>query len=164
MRLRAEHVETTLELQDWARRLNRFGRYPCDPVRRFAIGVYQIHQATDWRSTGSEYESYAAAVIHIVAACEALDIPLEQSAGNLCITDIEFGGGSDKELLYHISALQAHVVYGTNSASINRKSRFESGAAANSASIILGTLMGRIPIYLRSQALYEAMEIMQGVL
>jgi hypothetical protein len=163
-RLRAEHVSTILELQDWTRRLYRHGRYPCDPVRRYAIGIYQLHQATDWIGSASEDESNAACAIHTVSACEALDIPLEQGIAWENLVDIPFGNGSDRELLYHLSKLQAQIVYATNLPSIRRRSRFARGIASSSEARIVEILLGRIVNNKRPDALYTAMEIMQGEL
>lgn len=163
-RLRAQHVHTLIELLDWSRCLHRYGPHPCEPVRRYAIGVYQLYQAVDWAGTPSEYESNAAACIHIIAATEAFDIPIEQVLCEPLLDDISFGRGSNDVLLYHISKLQAQLVYATNSSTIRRKSRFDKGIAAASAAIIIRILLGRIPYGKRVQAIYEAMEIMVGVL
>lgn len=163
-RLRAEHVTTLVELLDWARRLHRMGPHPCDAVRRYAIGVYQLYQAVDWSGTGSEDESNAAAATHIAASSEALGVCIEQAADWKDLDDIPFGNGGDRLLLYHLSKLQGQVVYATNSSTIQRKSRFDKGIAAASGANILTILLGRIPANKRVQALYEAMEIMVGEL
>lgn len=163
-RLRATYVSEIIDLLDWARCLDRYGPNKCNPVRRLAIGVYQLHQGVDWQGTSSEYESYAAAAIHICASAESFDIPIEEALSCRVVSDIKFGGGSDALLLYNISKFTSQIVYATNSSSIRRKNRFDSRVAANAAAAIVEMLLGKIPPAKREQAIYEAMEIMVGVL
>ena len=163
-RLRATYVAGIIDFLDWARCLDRYGPNKCDPVRRLAIGVYQLHQAIDWQGTSSEYESYAAAAIHIAASAESFDIPIEEALSGGVIADIKFGPTSDTVLLYHLSKFTAQIVYATNPSSIRRKNRFDSRVAASAAASIIEILLGRIPPAKREQAIYEAMEIMVGVL
>lgn len=163
--LKAEHVRTRVEFQDWCRRLHREGPHPCDPMRRFAIGVYQIHQAIDWVGTESEYESYAAAAIHFTAAAESFEIPIEQGvfAAGLVAT-IPFGVGGVRSLLYNLSKSQVQLVYATNSSRFKRKSRFNKVTAVDTFSFLVRDLISMIPPHKRESAIYKAMEIMTGEL
>lgn len=163
--LRAEYVKSMVELQDWCRRLHFEGTHRCDPMRRYAIGIYQIHQAIDWLGTDSEYESWAAAAIHVIAAAEAFDIPTEQSLqGFRLVTDLPCRGRTYQGLLYGISKLQGQLVYATNPATIRRRSRFNKSVAADAVANVVIDLLGQIPREARGSAIYKAMEIMTGEL
>lgn len=164
MRLRARHITSSTELQEWCRELHKSTHHPCDSVHRYAIGLYQIGQAYDWVGTPSEYESYAAACIHIIASCESLEIPLESYLHVSNLEKLPFG--KDDTVHLNIYKLQAQIFYGekTLRRSYRRSTRFNRGTAALLEAKIIKELMGRIPPAYRRQAIYEAMEIMVGVL
>jgi hypothetical protein len=163
-KLRAANVLTLPEFIDWARALQLRGPYPANTIRRYAIGIYQLYQAYDWSGTTEEHESNAAASIHILAAAESLDIPLEQFLRIHLLVDIPYRKRDDGMLLYHISKLQGQLVYGTNSPGIRRKSRFNRNIAGPSLAYIIEELLGRVPVHERTYYLYSAMETMTGEL
>lgn len=164
MRIRATRITTTEELRQWARDYHKNNHHPCGTIHRYAIGLYQIGQAYDWVGTPSEYESYAAACIHIIAACESLDIPLELYLSMSKVETLPFGKGP---LLDHtIYRLQAQIFYGEKAVrqEYKRKGRFDPLSAAILEARVVLELLGRIPPKKRIQAIYEAMEIMTGIL
>jgi hypothetical protein len=134
-------------------------------LRRFAIGVYQIHQALDWAGTASEYESWAAAAIHFGAAAESFNIPIEQGVfGSGPIVAIPLGVGGIRSVLYNLSKSQGQLVYATNHASIKRKSRFNRRIAIEALGFLVRDCISMIPEHRRYEAIYKAMEIMTGEL
>jgi len=89
--MRGEYVSEFVDLLNWARNYCIVGPYPCDIIRRLAIGVYQIHQGIDWDRAQAGDESYAAAGIHVSIVCEDLELCIEQEFEWANIYDIPFG-------------------------------------------------------------------------
>ena len=69
--IRARMVRDILELQEWCKDYMASPRCTThDPLRRFAIGIYQIYQGIKWGENASGSESLAAAAIHFCMAGE----------------------------------------------------------------------------------------------
>lgn len=166
MIFRSKNVYTVGELQQWIDEYRQFTVYPCNVLKRFAIGFYQIHSAMDWNKTDfKDYESIAAAAIHFefVAADLktnlAFEYPDSEKFKDWITIPIDW-----RKLTYHLSAAQAMVVYSSHPPSIKRKSRYKPEKLRKHLGAACQILISSIPANKRTQAFREAMDIMTGSL
>lgn len=163
------------EYHNWCWQDSGSARRQIQPLQRFAIGFYQIHQGIKWADTSSEDESFMAAAVHFACVAEALGLSshygifkhyklIDTMPYNYA--DVNHGQNGDwKSLIEMVSEAQQHVFYEWMGSGTSRsKSRYDPDR--------LGILIGRIVFFLismvaksqRGVALEEATEIMTGAL
>ena len=158
--LRAKETINLIELQEWCREYTRTPRcLTQDPVRRFAIGVYQIYQGMVWKTTDSAYESFAASAIHFIMVAESLKAYVEMHM----LDDLRECSFYDyRNMLHCLSKSQQMVIYATDAQGVGRKSRYKPEILSCDIANLISVLFGRIPADKLAEAIYHAMEVMNG--
>ncbi len=148
----------------WCRDYNQFGPHQVGFKDRFSIGIYQIYQGIEWNDKASEYESFAAAAIHMICAAESLNLELDLPR----LIDDNFHRSKNyidwMEFTKHLSRAQQHIFYRQVSAKngYHRKSRYNPVLLTSDLSYLVNKLFGMIPRGQRMIAAYYATEIMSG--
>lgn len=155
-----------IPLVNWARDYHRHNRYPCDAMRRFAIGFYQIFQAISWRDNAqNRAESLASASIHFLICMEASSVFAERRLPRNLIY-IETVPMNCERVLFHASRAQQMLVYGAQWHGTSglvktiRSSRYKAGQLEEDLSACVSCLIGAIPSHQREQAIEDATRIM----
>lgn len=163
MLVRGKSVSKIVDLCMWCREAQRL--HPnlrrSSAKDRFAIAIYQIHQGIAWKKTVSSDESYAASIIHFIMTAEQLDAAIESWLAT-DILDFPHCPIDWKHLLEHISRAQQMIFYHSDKS--RRAARYNAEKLAISIAKIVGYLFNCITPQKRTIALYDAMEIMTGVL
>lgn len=157
-------IETTnlFELLEWCQEYKNSKRCTtCDPMRRFAIGVYQIYQGIEWRDSASGNESFAASFLHFLMVADILNLSVETCMKNELSTKVFSIYSPYQNLLYYISKAQQMLIYYSDSYGVGRKSRYDKDDLTNSVSILLLILSGLIDDN-KGEAFYNAMMVMTG--
>ena len=163
LRVRSFTGDTFADLQQWVRAYVKEGPHPCDQLKRFAIGFYQLWQADTWADAENREESLAAAAVHFWATGELLNLPVEQGLP-FALEDIEPSPVDPQRLLFMLSRAQQHVVYSGHPARIKRGSRYQAAQLQVDLAAIISMLLGAIPRERRKIALAQATFIMTGSL
>ena len=165
--IRAGQHETFVDLCLWVRewvRLHPNADLCKSVMERFAIGIYQIYQALDWKGTHCAYESWAAAAIHFIATAELFDVGVENHLPMKLAGKVDVFP-DDAKLLWHISRAQQYVFYGYLGKKTKRSERRANKAVLTDA---LGELVRhtvcRIPSPRRSEAFELAEEVICNAL
>jgi hypothetical protein len=163
IRVRSFDGQTVAELQSWVRSYVLEGPHPCEPLKRFAIGFYQLWQRDAWNDPDNRDESTAAAAIHFWAVAELLNLPVEDGLP-FALEDIEPCPVNPARLLFVLSRAQQHVVYSGHPARIKRGSRYNQEQLRLDLREVISMLFGGIPRGRRGHATSLATAAMTGAL
>ena len=153
-----------IELLNWARDYHKTNKYPCDFLKRFAIGFYQIYQGIAWKDNDNRYESFAAAGIHFLVCSEIVNLNLEQHKSlPVDLLELSQWSISPVDLLFHLSRAQQMLIYLDNKTT-TRKSRYNQKLLALDLSESVKILFSAIPQNNRNLAINDAINIMTGIL
>lgn len=152
------------EVSEWSRRMAISGPYQVPANVRYGIGIYQIYQGILWEGSSSEEEAFCAAIIHFVGALEMLNCPVqeyrEKDFSRWPLLAIDW-----KKLMLSVAGGQQEIHYGVTTAStIKRKSRYNPAALGAHVGSACQMLLCAVKPARRTEAFYEAMSIMSGVL
>jgi len=174
-RIRGIETESFIDIICWMREYCRLFPIKHSFDKRFAIGVYQIHQIMGYgiEIGRIEYEPLAAACLHFIGVAEMLDLDLETFFSNTDIRaikkthrgtdDISYSGWD--YVLYNVSKAQQMIFYRSLIyKGIKRKKRYSKTLLVICLANLIMFFMDRIPVDKRKQAFYLAMETMCGSL
>ncbi len=157
----------TWKLLKWCRKNFSRGRHTTTIYDRFAIALYQIYQGLGWKSdfrNDSQYESYAASIVHFMGIGEMMQLHLEDHLPQDLKTFVAVDD-SNTNLLYHISRAQQMVFYYKRVNNTRRgKSRYNPKQLEKDLATVIQILCCRIPGAKMPAAFELAMKIMTGVL
>lgn len=154
----------------WVREYERATKFPVDILRRFAIGIYQIHQGIDWsvsrhhsfNDTTNKEESYAAAALHFLMVAERLSLNVDTM-----IDEIHFKHWPKRSMhecslsiLRNISKAQQQLFYADKTNKTKRRDRYNEDALRRALASLIIDLTSLIEPDNRSYAFYLAMEVM----
>lgn len=174
MRVTATQTTEIVPLMNWARKYHRFNKYPCDALRRFAIGFYQIYQAMDWRGVAegpsgtvghNRNESLASAGLHFMICMEAASLAAERKLPR-DLMELQTLPFHATPLLYCTSRAQQMLIYYTQSAGLAglkktvRASRYNPEQLETDLAAAVKLLFQSIPSHQRAQAIEDASRIM----
>jgi len=149
----------TIELIDWCHRFN--SHQGTDPIDRFTIGLYQIHQAIGWGSTASGTESAMASVVHFIAACEGAKARIEYFLPT-DLDHIAWGLPNHSELLGVVSKAAQMLFYLKQAGRTQRSSRYDPAVLGSCLGKACTQLIRGVPIQSRGSAIELATDIMTG--
>lgn len=171
MILRAIHTTELIPLLNWAKDYHRHNKYPCDALRRFAIGFYQIYQAMEWKERAAglkgdnRHESLASAALHFLIGLEAAGIGAERWLPR-DLVEIPSQPFHATPLLYCLSRSQQMLVYYTQSSGLPglkktvRASRYNAEQLGTDLTASIKQLLAPIEPSCRAQAIEDASRIM----
>ena len=168
--IRATDTTDIFELVEWCQEYRKSPRCnTIDPMRRFAIGFYQIYQGMKWRGTASEDESFAAAFMNFLMVIDLLDLHIEESMkGDLLnwgLSNIRcYSLNFHEDLLYTLSHAQQMLVYYSDRTGIKRRDRYDKNILTTELVIAIGILIDRIPKNKRAEAIFNATSVLTGEL
>lgn len=167
---RPEDTDCIYGLFSWCRDYEKNNKFPTDILKRFAIGIYQIHQGIDWSvsrhhsfqdSTNKE-ESFAAAALHFIMVAERLSLDIDK-----VIDEINFTkwpkrsiGECSMRILRNISKAQQQLFYANPSNKTKRRDRYKEDDLRRAIASLVLDLTSCIEPENRSYAFYLAMEVM----
>jgi hypothetical protein len=154
------------EIIIWAVDYDKRNRFPVDTLKRFAIGLYQIHQGMHWKDNGpNKYESFAAAAVHFIIVAERCDLKVDK-AEEMPVKLKEFPrmciNIHAPELLYNISGAQAMLMYNQaySGNKTKRMSRYNPEILEERLSKIVRILICCIPLEFRTECFNLSTKIM----
>jgi len=158
------------ELEQWSTNYSKYGPYAQPPHMRWYIANYQVSQGISWEGTDSEYESYAAACIHVMGACgHQGDVPgiivEDPNLLNLPQTRRWTQGNGWKRLMFLFGKGQQLLHYASKEVAgkgFSRKSRWDPEAMADVRTEIVTTLFSMIPSEHRLMGITDAIDIITG--
>lgn len=174
MRVTTTQATNLVPLLNWARKYHRFNKYPCDALRRFSIGFYQIYQAMEWRSVPeapagvvghNRNESLASAALHFLICMEAAGLAAENKLPR-DLMELQTLPFHATPLLYCLSRAQQMLIYYTQSNGLPglkktvRASRYKSTQLETDLAAAVKLLFQSIPSHQRAQAIEDASRIM----
>lgn len=165
-----DSAESWLVINLWCRDYIRHNKYPCDVLKRYAIGIYQIHQGLEWGDLLNKAESFMAAFLHFQMVAEHLNLALFDITDD-SILKLETKPLQAERLLWLISKAQqqlfyAHKVQQTSltGAKYQRASRYKPALLTSLLTELQTRLISMVPKDYRLQGLYHASKIMSGQL
>ncbi len=157
-----------VELASWCRLYQNFGIHKLTTAQRFACGVYQLHQGIGWLDVVAEYkqyESFAAAALHIMMTAESEKQCVAESpfwdVQNIC--EWSFIKPDYRDITYLISSAQQQVFYNmfiTGKPGYQRMTRFKPIELRDRLARLSRELFSVIPPGKRSEAIEQASSIM----
>lgn len=171
--IRPLETEDWRAVAEWCRDYNRWNKYPVPMLQRYAIGIYQIHQAMEWTDAMNKAESYMAAFLHFQMTMEMMEMPWLSNR-----IEIDFAAEKSwwdltryvamplaaERTLYLISKIQQQCFYKTRMMKTQRGSRFNLKMTTDLFAELQTRLLAAVPTYLRKEGLYHASKIMSGTL
>jgi len=123
LKIRSIKNISIIELMNWCREYHNFTEYPVKTDTRFAIAFYQVYQGIEWGNNPNGWESYAAAIIHLLCTAESLDISVYPSIPD-SLYNVRGKSNIDcREILIALSKIQQMLVY--RDSRTKRKSRYK---------------------------------------
>lgn len=179
--IRPLETENWCEVVAWCRDYHRWNKYPVGLVQRYAIGIYQIHQAMEWRQREiakgrpellNVAESYMAAFLHFQMTIEAMEMKWiwtlpEGGAREVFECDLTLYETKPmcwERMMYLTSKIMQQVFYKTRMMKTQRGSRFNEVMTSKLFGELQVHLISAVPSYLRKAGIYHASKIMSGTL
>lgn len=175
-RMRSLTDTNIFEIAEWAKEYHEHTAYPCTKLQRFVVSFYQLSQGFKWNIKGgelqkpySEYESFAASILHMFMVGAAFDLCIADDfekpiAPEACIDLMEIPTKPVdwQQFTILMSALAQQVFYGekTFRQGYSRKSRFKPLVMQKLLAELIVMLTGHIPSHRRSEAIEQASTIM----
>lgn len=165
------------EFCEWTSWYSKYGPYTTSANVRFGIGVYQLGQAIDWEGTESEWESYAAAAVHMLGAGAVAGWSLDdifmivydhirhlydhKQIRDLSKPECEMKNW--KSLMHMVARAQRNFHYWlTTSPDLDRASRYNKKQLQSDIGWLVWYCLLVIPSGKRKQAILDATTIMAG--
>jgi hypothetical protein len=157
-------------LESWANEYAKYGPYVQPPEIKWSIAIYQVSQGISWEGTDSEYESYAAAAIHMIGSCAMRnDIRGIQEFDTTGIAELEHFSKWEankkwKRIMYLCGRGQQLLHYASKytSSKAGRKTRWNPGVMALVRDELVRMMFGLIPPDKRLKAIHDAIDVMTG--
>lgn len=166
-KLRETYDTNIFSVSYWCKDYNVRNAFPCTPLQRLVVAIYQLHQAIGWNDNVlgyKEYESFASSVCHffMVGHCFDLDITDDLKEGVINFNEFETWPVDYKKLLKLIAEISQQVFYGeqTFNKGYTRKSRFDKLKLQKLLADVVTLLFSSIPSHKRGEALEQATNIM----
>lgn len=148
-----------------------------DPIKRWAIGVYQIGQALEWPDDGVAlarvaWQSYAAACVHWLMCCASLDVSVLPFLPET-LEEARFAVPGGESVWRRVMALVARgtqmVVYSQEPARAGpgrqidaQGARFKHVVLAETTASLCQAMMSLVPPHQRVEAFYAEMVLLAG--
>lgn len=150
------------EVLAWCKHYHVSNRYPVSTLKRFGIGLYQIHQGQDWANTDGRYEGYMSAVLNWFMLSEGLGVPVFKYLEFDCFR-VEPGYVSSETFIHSISMAQQMVHYADRLGQIRRSDcRYNTEVLAEHLGICISYCLYKIPLKRMKKTMQESIDILTG--
>ena len=150
------------EVCAWCKHYHVNNRYPVGTLKRFGIGLYQIHQGMDWRATEARYEGYMSAVLNWLMLSEGLGVPVYKYLKYDCFRE-ESEYVSDNSFIRSISTAQQMVHYADRLGAMRRSDcRYNVETLAEHLAVCISYCLYKIPLKRMKKTMQESVDILTG--